>query len=217
MGEGTDHDAERPIHEVVFAQGFWIGAHEVTQGQWEACGRSHRSPQKGKDLPVSGLSWTEASNFCSSLVAQDFKKGVVLRKYRYDLPTEAMWEYACRAGAPCPSTREEIDALAWHEGNSEGRLHPVGMRKANAWGLYDMLGNVSEWVVDPWHHGYAGAPADGTAWVGGGTSEKVTRGGHYDASFAFCRPSFRRFFWNPGGGPLFNGFRVVLVPRKGRK
>jgi len=213
MGDGTDHDAERPVHTVEFEQGFWISAYELTQELWSKSKRPHKSKFKGANLPVAGVSWTDAQNFCSTVTALDFKAGIVHRTRKYALPTEAQWEYACRAGTAGPHYLEPVDDIAWHEGNAKGRFHEVGKKKPNAWGIYDMLGNVSEWVEDTFHHGYAGAPTNGSVWRNKATTDKVTRGGHYEANAHFSSAYFRRFFWNPGGGPHFNGFRIVLTPR----
>jgi len=126
---------------ITLTRAFRIASTEVTQRQWRALMPQNRSPQPGDDLPVTSVSWQEAQEFCLALSR---KEG---RTYR--LPTEAEWEYACRAGgADPPAGRAELEAVAWYGDNSEGTTHPVGLKAPNAWGLHDLLGNVAEWTLD---------------------------------------------------------------------
>ena len=128
-------------HRVTLTRAFRIASTEVTQRQWLALMPTNRSPQPGDDLPVTSVSWKEAQEFCHELSQ---KEGV-----RYRLPTEAEWEYACRAGAGDPPVgRAELEAVAWYADNSGETTHPVGEKKTNAWGLHDLLGNVAEWTLD---------------------------------------------------------------------
>jgi formylglycine-generating enzyme required for sulfatase activity len=128
-------------HRVTLTHAFRIASTEVTQRQWLALMPSNRSPQPGDDLPVTSVSWKEAQEFCRRLSQ---KEGVP-----YRLPTEAEWEYVCRAGSgDPPAGRAELEAVAWYADDSEGTTHPVGSKKPNAWGLHDMLGNVAEWTLD---------------------------------------------------------------------
>jgi len=118
-----------------------IAATEVTQRQWLTLMPQNPSPQKGDDLPVTSVSWKDAQAFCLALSQ---KEGV-----RYRLPTEAEWEYACRAGsAEGLAGRAELEAAAWFADNSGEAAHPVGQKRPNAWGLHDLLGNVAEWTQD---------------------------------------------------------------------
>ena len=126
---------------VTLTRAFRISATEVTQRQWLALMPQNRSPQRGDDLPVTSVSWKEAQEFCLELSE---KEGVA-----YRLPTEAEWERACRAGrADPPIAGPDLADVAWYADNSGEATHPVGQRKANAWGLHDVLGNVAEWTLD---------------------------------------------------------------------
>lgn len=129
---------ENPAHRVQITKAFQIGKFEVTQAQWQAVMGSNPSTIQGDNRPVETVSKEEAQDFLAKLTAQN-------DGYRYRLPTEAEWEYAARAGAPVPAS---LDDVAWYAANSGDETHPVGQKKPNAWGLYDTLGNVREWVSD---------------------------------------------------------------------
>lgn len=132
---------EEVPRRVTLTRAFRIAATEVTQKQWLALMPQNRSPRQGDDLPVTSVSWEEAQEFCVRLSE---KEGAT-----YRLPTEAEWEYACRAGGTDPpAAGAELVAVAWYADDSEGTTHPVGSKGPNAWGLHDMLGNVAEWTLD---------------------------------------------------------------------
>ena len=131
---------EVPTHKVQLTKGFEMGKYEVTQAQWEAVMGSNPSDDKGPNIPVDNVSKDEIHAFLDKLNAKN-------DGYKYRLPTEAEWEYAARAGAPDPP-RASLGDYAWFAGNSKDESHPVGLKKPNAWGLYDMLGNVRETVED---------------------------------------------------------------------
>ncbi|MHB8847414.1 MAG: SUMF1/EgtB/PvdO family nonheme iron enzyme [Burkholderiales bacterium] len=170
MGSNNGKANEQPVHHVTIAQAFAIGKTEVTQGQWKDImgnNPSHFS-SCGDNCPVEQVSWNDIQVFIQKLSVKTGKQ--------YRLPSEAEWEYACRAGSRqknCGS--DNLDSVAWYAGNSGGTTHPVATKQANAWGLYDMCGNVWEWVEDSWHDNYDGAPADGSAWQGNGAL-RVLRG-----------------------------------------
>ena len=139
-GSPMRQEEELP-HRVTLSRAFRIASTEVTQRQWLALMPQNRSPQPGDDIPVTSVSWKEAQEFCLELSRKE--------ESTYRLPTEAEWEYVCRAGqGDLPAGREELEAVAWYADNSEGTTHPVGQKGPNAWGLHDMLGNVAEWTRD---------------------------------------------------------------------
>ena len=157
-------------HQVTLKQ-FAMGKTEVTQGQWKALMGNNPSVVGfcGDDCPVNQVSWIDAQVFIQKLSALTGK--------RYYLPSEAEWEYACRAGKRqeyCGS--DDINTVAWYGMYSFGTIHKVARKKANAFGLYDMTGNVWEWVQDSFHPNFVGAPTDGSAWQGPGNVGRVFRG-----------------------------------------
>ncbi len=194
---------EGPVHEVTISRAFYLGKHEVTQGQWEAVMGSNPSWFNGcgADCPVEQVSWEEAQAFIRALNEQEGVPG------RYRLPTEAEWEYAARAGT-AGDRYGELDEIAWYSGNSEGRTHPAGRKAANAWGLHDMLGNVEEWVAD-WFAGdyYASSPRTDPQGPESG-SNRVLRGGGWHRSGRGCRAS-RRYNSSPGNRRDILGFRLL--------
>ena len=204
MGSESGKADEKPRHEVTISQPFYMGKYEVTQAQWQAVMGSNPSNFKGDNLPVEQVSWDDAIAFIARLNAQ--KDG-----YSYRLPTEAEWEYACRAGTT-GDYAGDLDAMAWYDKNSGSKTHDVGTKLPNAFGLFDMHGNVWEWCQDWYHDSYNGAPADGSAWLSGGEQKyRVLRGGSWDSDAANLRSAYR--YWDTpdyrGGGN--GGFRVVAV------
>ena len=207
-----DKDAqtqEKPQHRVRITKPFYLGKYPVTQEQWEAVMGGNPSHFKGPMSPVEMVSWDDCQKFLNKLSA---KSGNHRRKFR--LPTEAQWEYACRAGsATCYYFGDGESALgeyAWHNANSDSRTHPVGEKKPNAWGLYDMHGNVWQWCEDWFDDNfYKGTPVDDPAGPSAG-SDRVSRGGSWSYTAKFCRSASRN------GNGLDNcnnnlGFRVSLV------
>lgn len=216
--EGVDHDERQ--HEVTISRDFYLGVYEVTQSQYETVmgdnpsyfqGDSLPDPLKVKDtsnFPVETVSWENAVEFCRRISALPAERAAG-RVYR--LPTEAEWEYACRAGNKLAySFGGDVRALgdyAWYDSNSDDRTHPVGQKRANSWGLFDMHGNVWEWCSD-WHGEYPnGAVSDPTGPRTG--SLRVDRGGSWDYGAAMCRSSFRGNL-DPSGSNFNNGFRLAL-------
>ena len=197
-------------HSVTLSSGFWIGKYEVTQAQYRAVMGSNPSYFKGDSLPVEEVTWYDAMSFCEKLTAQERAAGRLPEGYEYTLPTEAQWEYACRAGTTtalnsgknlsakyeCP----EMDEVGWYWYNSDwynsgSPTHPVGQKKPNNWGIYDMHGNVWEWCLD-WYPGYEG-------------SHRVMRGGSWFNDASGCRSAYRGSN-NPDCYWGNCGFRVAL-------
>ena len=195
-------NSEKPQHKVTVPE-FWMGKYPLTQAQYSAVTGKNPSHFKGDDLPVEQVSWYDAVEFCKQLSRKTGK--------HYRLPSEAEWEYACRAGTnTCYFFGNE---LTGKQANFKGsKTIPVGKYPANAFGLYDMHGNVWEWCQDYWHGNYDGAPTDGSAWIKDGYDEyRVMRGGSWAFNLVLCR-SARRYDYRPGSCYDYIGFRVVSAP-----
>lgn len=181
---------ESPMHNVSIRNPFYLGIYTVTQKEWETVMNNNPSHFKGDNkLPVDSVSWTAVQDFIEKL-----NKLENTDKYR--LPTEAEWEYAARAGTTSRYSFGDDDIHigdhAWFDGNSKCKTHPVGEKKPNPWGLYDMHGNVWEWVQDTWHNNYKDAPANGSAWEGGEFKNiRILRGGSYHELAGQCWSSNR--------------------------
>ncbi|MGZ0173968.1 MAG: formylglycine-generating enzyme family protein [Planctomycetales bacterium] len=203
MGEGEE------AHQVTLTKGFDLGQHEVTQEQYEAVIGTNPSQFKGPQNPVETVSWDDAVAFCRKLSELPAEKSA---GYVYRLPTEAEWEYACRAGTKTTysfgDSDSELGDYGWYDKNSGKTTHPVGGKKPNAWGLYDMHGNVFEWCQD-WHGDYrSGSVTDPTGSSSG--SYRVIRGGCWYFPFParFARSANRSWF-SPGNRGFHVGFRVL--------
>ena len=195
-------------HEVTLSRPFYMGVTEVTNGQWQRVMGSVPSKWKDADRPVETVSWEEAVAFCRKLseLPEERKAGRV-----YRLPTEAEWEYACRAGTDTKysfgDAEGQLDAYGWYDKNSGGKTHPVGQKQPNAWGLHDMHGNVWEWCSD-WYGEYPrGGVTDPQGWSGG--SNRVNRGGSWNNTARNCR-SANRNRNNPSNRNNNLGFRLAL-------
>ena len=175
---------QNPPHPVTISRPFEVQATEVTQAQWQAVMGSNPSKFKGDDLPVEEVSWIDAQEFVRKLNERDPGKN-------YRLPTEAEWEYACRAGTK-GDRYGDLAAVAWYERNAGNQTHPVGQKPPNAWGLHDMLGNVAEWCSD-WREPLAESPAQDPGGPASG-ERRVYRGGNWFADAngvtATSRPSW---------------------------
>lgn len=169
-GDAQCGNDEKPSHKVQITKAFEIGRYEVTQAQWVAVMGSNPSTIKGDDRPVETVSKNDVHDFLAKLNARN-------DGYKYRLPTEAEWEFAARAGDS--GEPQSIDEVAWYGANSQDTTHPVGTKKPNAWGLYDMLGNVREWVEDMYTANYyANSPAaDPTGPAAGQQGRGRGRGG----------------------------------------
>ena len=214
-----DRGSDETQHQVTLSKGFYIQITEVTQGQWTAVMGSNPSHFKncGDDCPVESVSWDDTQSFITALNA--------LGEGTYRLPTEAQWEYACRAG----STRAfanggitayqemydcnndpNLSAMGWYCYNSDNKTHPVAQKQANAWGLYDMHGNVWEWCQD-WYGTYpSGSVTDPVGPTSG--SYRVIRGGGWTGSARYCRSANRHALTPDFRDYIDRGFRVALLP-----
>ena len=178
MGSEKGPATEQPAHKVMFAYSFSFAKYEVPQNLYEAVMGENPSKWKGPRNSVEMVSFDDAHDFCRKITLQMRDAGLLASDDEIRLPTEAEWEYCCRAGtntaysfgnnAAKPGDDESkttlLNEFAWHTGNAAGNDPPVGAKKPNAWGLYDMHGYLSEFVSDPWHETYTGAPVDGSRW-----------------------------------------------------
>jgi formylglycine-generating enzyme required for sulfatase activity len=203
MGENDD------AHEVTLTKPFMLGIHEVTQTQHERVMGINPSKFRGADNPVDRVSWEDAVEFCRKLSELPAERAAG-RVYR--LPTEAEWEYACRAGKTTDysfgTDDSELVDYAWFGGNSGDRTHPVGGKKPNAWGLYDMHGNVWEWCQDRYGYYPSGTVTDPTGATDG--SLRVGRGGSWINPPEFCRSAYHRRGREPSFRNSLDGLRVAL-------
>lgn len=209
MGSPSDekgrYDDEGPVHEVTIKNPFYLGKYPVTQKQWIAVMGNNPSSFKDGTLPVEKVSWDEVQEFIKRLDEMEDTD-------KYRLLSEAEWEYACRAGITTRYSFGDDESMlggcAWHSENSNIGPHPVGQKKPNPWGLYDMYGNVWEWVQDTYHDNYKGAPSDGSSWEDGNASSRVLRGGSWNCNSRLCRSASR--IWNDSGSRLnYIGFRLL--------
>jgi formylglycine-generating enzyme required for sulfatase activity len=192
-------------HKVTLREPFYLGKFELTQAQYEKEMGANPSKTKGDKLPVHNVSWEDAQEFCSKL-SRRVKRPV-------QLPTEAQWEYACRAGTTTAYHSgdgiADLNKVGWHGGNSGKTLHPGGELQPNAWGLYDMHGNVREFVRDLFEEAPLYDAADPTGPKEGDPKNHVVRGGAYTANAAValnCRAAARR----PTESLAMNGFRIMV-------
>ena len=182
MGENSD------AHQVTLTKPFWLGKTEVTQAQWEALMGSNPSKFRNAagDAPVERVSWNDAMQFCRKLTERERQADRLPEGYEYTLPTEAQWEFACRAGTTGSyGGSGNLDEMGWYTSNSGGTTHPVAQKQANAWGLYDMNGNVWEWCQD-WYGNYPGNSVTDPTGPSSGSGH-VIRGGSWINDPRYCR------------------------------
>jgi len=238
--EAASRDNERPVHRVTLAA-FLLAQTPITQAQWRAVAQWQRPEPDGAEewpetldpdpvarlddaerwmgpqRPVVNVSWRDAMAFCERLRLRTGKN--------YTLPSEAQWEYACRAGTTTPfhfgktisSELANYNGPATYgdgpKGEFRGQTTDVGMFPANAWGLHDMHGNVWEWCLDHWHPDHKGAPSDGRAWLSGDDqSARLLRGGSWGGHPGFCRSACRGSS-HPDYRSGNLGFRVCCLPQ----
>ncbi len=216
MGSPTDEpdrESDETQHEVTLSKGFYIQITEVTQGQWKAVMGSNPSQKSdcGDDCPVESVSWDDVQGFIEKLNQTEGTD-------KYRLPTEAEWEYACRAGTTTAFANGDVtetvwcgydpnlDQMGWYCGNSDNKTHPVAQKEPNDWGLYDMHGNVKEWCQD-WKGDYPSSPVTDPTGPSSGTY-RVFRGGSWGNVAGHCRSAIRGWH-DPDYRDHGLGFRVA--------
>ena len=190
-------DGDEKQHRVTLTKGVWLGKYEVTQEQWKSVMGNNRSHFKWDDLPVENVSWEDCQEFIRKVNAQ-LNCGA-------RLPTEAEWEYACRAGSSGPYAGGSLDSMGWYADNSGWKTHPVGQKSPNAWGFYDMHGNVYEWCND-WYGEYPSHSVTDPMGTASGDG-RVLRGGCWISYSYSCR-SASRSRSRPGNRSSGYGFRL---------
>lgn len=201
---------------ITISHDFWLGKYEVTQAEYS--GLMGKNPSHFKDhpeAPVEKINYYEAMAYCSAVTQRERQAGRLPASCEYRLPTEAEWEYACRAGTTnlfsFGDSTAESDQYAWTWENSEGTTHLIGQKRPNPWGLHDMHGNVWEWCLD-WFADYPAVDASDPLGPPQGKM-KVFRGGGWNNEVQFAR-SANRFIMSPSNGIYFVGFRVALSQAK---
>jgi formylglycine-generating enzyme required for sulfatase activity len=210
MGSKTGESTEQPVHEVTLTKPFAIARYEIPQNLYEAVMGENPSRWKGPRNSVEMMTFDDAVTFCEKLTGLLRAQSLIRGDELIRLPTEAEWEYCCRAGTTTEYSfgdaarqpddvgqkASNLDAYAWHTGNAAGNDPPVGALKPNAWGLYDMHGYLWEFTSDGWSQDYAGAPADGSARpIAEGEPQKsqvVLRSGSWKNAYSDLRSSSRR-------------------------
>lgn len=206
MGANNGDDDELPPHDVV-VEPFKMLTTEVTQLQWKAVMGQEYNPSfyRGDDRPVDRVSWEDCQEFVMKLNQADPKKG-------YDLPSEAQWEYACRAGSTTlyfiGDRESDLALVGWFKDNSKKTTQPVATKQPNKWGLFDMHGNVWEWCRDFYHDNYIGAPETERSWQIPATDQQVIRGGGWNSKSDGCRSTNRGSRY-PADMETNLGFRVI--------
>ncbi|GAK54126.1 serine/threonine protein kinase [Candidatus Moduliflexus flocculans] len=219
---GRDID-ENPIHEVCL-NGFWIGQYEVTQAQWRRVMGENPSffaetpnGSGSSAYPVENISWDDTQEFLKKLnAAAQSAKTDGQAPVQFRLPTEAEWEYACRAGTQTAyyfgNDAAQLKEYAWYLENADGQTHQIGERRPNAWGIYDMHGNVWEWCADAWNETYIGHPTDGSARIANADEmRRVARGGALNNLPWFLRCADRHWDWRDNRN-FARGVRIVRAP-----
>lgn len=222
MGSNDGYPDELPIHEVTLTS-FWIGEFQITKDLWMKTMAIDPSKIKDGNLPMDQISWLQAVEYCNQRsIHEDLTPCYTITRDSvycdwtangYRLPTEAEWEYAARGGNKSAgfiySGSNDRDSVAWHDGNSQNKSHPVGSKKANELGIYDMSGNLFEWCWD-WYDKdyYKNSPKLNPRGPENGT-HRILRGGSWFHFYLFCRVSFRNYYYTPYYWNSDVGFRVA--------
>jgi formylglycine-generating enzyme required for sulfatase activity len=191
---------EGPQHEVQLTQGFWLFDTPCTQALWQAVMGTNPSGFQGEQLPVDSVSWEDCQAFLAA-----FNR--LVPELPLTLPTEAQWEYACRAGTTTPRYEAKLNTIAWYGGNSRDTTHVVAQKRPNAWGLYDMLGNVWEWCHDGLRDYTQQAGSDPIGPTAAG-ADRALRGGGWSGPALDVRAALR-FAFQPGLAYALFGFRAA--------
>ena len=194
--------SENPAHMVKITKPFEIGKYVVTQGEWKKLMGTDLSTFKGDNLPMENISWNQIQDFLTKINSMN-------DGFKYRLPTEAEWEYAARAGGTGPLAGDSLDAIAWYDQKGGAKTKPVGTKAPNAWGLYDMQGNVWQWVQDAYTGYKKNAVSDP---VNNKGDNRVLRGGSWDLKDVEIRVS-NRFAIPPNFKNNSAGFRLVREPK----
>ncbi|QDU39101.1 Serine/threonine-protein kinase pkn1 [Maioricimonas rarisocia] len=229
MGSGDGPASEQPVHDVRLQAAFRIAKYEVPQNLYAAVMGENPSRWKGPRNSAEMMTWQEANEFCAKVTSLLREANLIDETETVRLPTEAEWEYCCRAGTTTAySFGEEaqaaddagtqasrLDPYGWHTGNAAGNDPPVGALKPNAWGLHDMHGYLWEFCSDAWHADYEGAPTDGSSRPAaeGKPTQIVIRGGSWKDRYPRLRCAARQSFAVDGRDDAV-GFRCVLVKRE---
>lgn len=201
--DGAAEADERPAHLVTISQPFYLAKFPVTQEQWEVVMGNNPSHFRGNpQCPVESVSWDDVQAFLQKLNAREGRGD-------YRLPTEAEWEYACRAGMKSPQHPQDLNAIAWYGTNSNGQTQPVGRKLPNAWGLYDMVGNVWEWCLDGRREYTRAVAVDPMGPTDAGAA-RVIRGGGWSNSALLMRAAYR-YVYPPGYRDVHLGFRCARL------
>jgi formylglycine-generating enzyme required for sulfatase activity len=212
-------EGEGPQHEVELTEGFWIGQIPMTWQMWNAIRRSFGNPdwphaRDSEKAPAHGMSRDSAVSFCRRLRVQLRKSGALGEKLHIDIPTEAQWEYACRAGTETSwffgSSVSDLDDYAWYRNNSKDSVHMAGEKKPNPWGIYDLYGNVSEWCRDSLYR-YSSAKELDPLHEDSEAKLYVARGGGYSSSAEDCRSASRLFIHRNNEFGEEIGVRIVCM------
>ena len=215
MGSPEDEEDrydDETLHEVTLTSGYWLGKHLVTQAQWERVMGDNPSQFEGADRPVETVTWTDVTSFCEKLTELEREAGRLPAGMAYQLPTEAQWEYACRAGTT--TAYAFGDSLTSDQANiagGPGETTDVGKYPANDWGFHDMHGNVYEWCADRYGDYPRGAVRDPVGPAGGSGSYRVRRGGSWYITANYARSALRRRS-EPAFSDSILGFRLSLRP-----
>ncbi len=217
MGSKNGNTSEQPAHRVTFEYPFSIAKYEVTQELYQAVMGKNPSRWKGPRNSVEKVSWDEANEFCRKVTAELHKAQLISQNDIIRLPSEAEWEYACRAGTKTAysfgDSEKDLGDYCWFTGNAKGNDPPVGAKKPNPWGLCDMHGYIWEWCADTWRPNYKTAPADGSAVTSKAAKTRVLRGGAWTEKADRCRSATRHHVPVDTRTPAI-GFRCVKVRTK---